>query len=279
MVRGKPIIFFDFKLNIASQTIGEKMYKNKIVAILKHKNIPLEETKEEIFIPFNTIYNIYLKNLSDKIAYISIYINGRNVGCGKKVKLLPKQNITIDKFDDTKNSFMFVERTRELQRVRENQEEDSIVRIEVEFEKKTSILQDRLLGDRIEDIRKEKDSLGDIYKDYSKRGRFYENDKIDPKYQLDKQVFGDDIVSSTRSLNEGITVPGKVLPSDSDTKKFIRDSSSFNRETFTILLKLVELDKPIQIKQKKKKKCSTCQKKYKSTYFYCPFDGTFLINR
>jgi len=110
------------------------MFKNKIVCSLKHNNVPLTEGKDCIFIPFNTEYSVYLKNMSKDIALISLYINGRDVSPGYKIKIYPKCSATIEKFRDTDHRFVFKEKTQALQEVRLSNDEDGLIRLEVDFE-------------------------------------------------------------------------------------------------------------------------------------------------
>ena len=112
----------------------KKMYKNKIALSLKHKNIPLVEEKETFFIPFNTEYSIYLKNMSTEIALISVFVNGRDVSPGEKIRILPKCSATIEKFKDTDHRFVFKEKTKAFQEARLSNDEDGLIRLEVDFD-------------------------------------------------------------------------------------------------------------------------------------------------
>ena len=109
------------------------MYKNKIVCALKHNNSTFVENKDTVFLPFNSDYSIYLKNMSDATAFITIHVNGRNISPGKKIRLCSKCYGTVSKFQDTNHIFSFKEKTKELQEVRPSQDEDGLIRIKVEF--------------------------------------------------------------------------------------------------------------------------------------------------
>lgn len=128
------------------------MYKNKIACAIKHKNVPLVESKDTVFLPFNTEYSIYLKNMADTIAYITVYVNGRDINPGKKIKLDPKCSSTVEKFQDTNHKFVFKEKSIPLQLVRNNQDEDSLIRIEVAFQVKSYV--NKGIFDKLEDMHK-----------------------------------------------------------------------------------------------------------------------------
>ncbi len=75
--------------------------------------------------------------MNDTIAYISIFIDGKDINPGKKIKLYPKCTATVEKFPLTNHRFTFKERTKALQEVRVNQDEDGLIRLEVSFQVKT----------------------------------------------------------------------------------------------------------------------------------------------
>lgn len=130
------------------------MYKNKIVCALKHNNAPLIEDKNTVFIPFNTEYSIFLKNMNDRIAYISIFIDGKDINPGKKIKLYPKCTATIEKFPLTNHSFTFKERTHALQEVRRNQDEDGLIRLAVSYQVKTYINSNESITEKLRKLEK-----------------------------------------------------------------------------------------------------------------------------
>jgi len=93
---------------------------------------------------------------------------------------------------------------------------------------------------------------------------------------LKKEPYPKGHIYCSNSLNtsSGLTVRGKKIKSQKQESKF---KDSFNNETFSIIMKLSEF-KEIKTKKNSKKSCPTCSKIFKHTYFYCPYDGSYLKN-
>lgn len=287
------------------------MYKNKIVCAIKHNNAPLSENKDTVFIPFNTEYSIFLKNMNDTVAYISIFIDGKDINPNKKIKLYPKCTATIEKFPLTNHKFIFKERTRALQEVRENQDEDGLIRLEVSFQVKSYINENSIL-DKIKKIKptnpyqkgspfkpqpfnpipgiyKERHFEDDpFYKKLSNLKANGENGSIPLQINSKKQDSTrfdaqSSIVSSEekknyreKEKNTGFTAPGKIKEKSDDIIFYEQLSSMYKvNEEFSFVIRLEKSDKLLENREVKKI-CPTCKKKYKNKYFYCPFDGTFL---
>ena len=85
-------------------------------------------------------------------------------------------------------------------------------------------------------------------------------------------VFDKLLNQEEKSNNSGITVPGKQTIQLHNN--FNSSSCHSISESFSIVIELKESDK--EIVANVKKICPTCTKKFKPSYFYCPFDGTFL---
>jgi len=275
------------------------MFKNKIVCSLKHNNVPLAEGKDCIFIPFNTEYSVYLKNMSKDIALISLYINGRDVSPGYKIKIYPKCSATIEKFRDTDHRFVFKEKTQALQEVRLSNDEDGLIRLEVDFELIPAInpFQDHLdfvkrnctsktnpPKSNFEDIHTQlyKSSGSSLYDEgvkdnsslYDKGPQTRAIANCISKNTLLDAAYNN--LEATASLNSGVTLPGrkKENPDDVDFVK-TKTEASMAINNFEFLIELKEASEPVN-ESKKKKLCPTCLKKFKYKYFFCPFDGTAL---
>jgi len=286
------------------------MYKRKIVCALKHGNTPLNEDKDKVYVPINSEYSIYLKNMSELNAYIKVYVNGRDVSPFKRIYLLPKASATITQFEDTKHSFSYREKTQELQQVRNNLDDDSLILIKVELEEKETkrnILPDdiQINANKLNTLITKKSNFQshsislnsakvEIDRELTNPNNFineaqnvfYKNEVYDSSYQNEASNFKDRIKNSakkafsncsleeTKTNNLGFTAPGKKKTLV-DTLTYVYDEPKYVEERFQIILYL-EPSEEIVYSKDIKKTCPTCNKKFKSKYFYCPFDGTFL---
>jgi len=221
------------------------MYKNKIVCAIKHNNTPLTEKGNTVFIPFDTQYSIYLKNTSNVTAFISIFVNGRNVSPGQKIKLRENTSCEVNKFQDTDHSFVFKKKTKKMEKVIPDNGDDGLIQVKVE------LMREHTLNDF----------------PLPKPG-FLDNHNIDTSVAYSNSVF-----SSYQSKNSrGFSVPGKKISKIDDLILVNRTSAFGIEQTFDLVLRLKETEKI----ENHKKICPTCSKTFKSKYFYCPFDGTFL---
>lgn len=257
------------------------MYKNKIVVALKHNNKPLVEDKDTVFLPFNTTYSVYIKNMADDIALISLYINGRDVNPGKKIRIYPKCSVNIEKFQDTNHTFVFKERTIELQEVRENLDEDGLVQLDVGFEDTAKLIPFPFTNpfgavDNCGGGKFKRSSLFDGIDTTLYRNSFEPKvisntteNSLNAVYSQSNRTFAS---NKAETLNSGITVPGKKKET-SDHAMFC--GSSYASVEFSMIIHLRPTENKA-IDRDTKKVCPTCEKKFKYTYFYCPYDGTFL---
>lgn len=116
------------------------MYNNNLVAVITINDKILREDKNGVYyLPVNSEYAIRLKNLSDKKAAVSIYIDGQNILNGRKIIVGAKSSETIERFlqNDLEKGYKlkFIEKTSRIEKHRGNKIEDGIVRIEFQFEK------------------------------------------------------------------------------------------------------------------------------------------------
>ena len=113
------------------------MYQNKMVVCIKVGGKILRELNGVVRIPFGSDYSIFLKNLNSRKSVVTVYIDGDSVLDGKKVIVGAKESVELNGFIDgmvTKNKFRFIERTTEIENHRGVKAEDSLVRIEFQFE-------------------------------------------------------------------------------------------------------------------------------------------------
>lgn len=114
------------------------MYQEKFVVSLKIGDKFIRDDKGVVKMPFGAEYNIYLKNLNSKKAVVAVSIDGKDVLDGNKIIVEPNSATTLEGWLDgyhTTNRFRFIELTKQIEEHRGYNPEDSIVRVEVWYEK------------------------------------------------------------------------------------------------------------------------------------------------
>jgi hypothetical protein len=273
------------------------MFKEKIAIAIKSKiNKPLPELNNKFQIPNNSTFSIYLKNMNEETAYINVYVNNKKV-TSTRIELKTKESIDIHKYQDSMHSFKFIVKDLDLQMNRENQPEDGLIRIEVDFEKKELSLTDKMKKiidnpyykpyDINRDIGRDKNVFTNPYKesiyfsedDTIKSGGFkdincdMQNMVFKSNTELDKyEDFG--IENKVNTNKPGLIVPGKISNKEDE---FTTTGKKYEvSRSVTIILELEENDLNLDGEIFGKKKCPSCKKKFKKNYLYCPYDGTFL---
>lgn len=266
------------------------MYKNKFAAALKIGNEVLleDKTTQEISLPYGSEYSIFLKNLSDHLASVDIFIDGKKEYTN--IKINSKDSLDLNAFKSG-NAFKFVEKSEELNKLRPERIEDSLIEIVITYFKKSAFDKLSRLNKTMfeETIRYDpprnplnpfeitSDSLDkrNLFEPISKGGGFTGSgsSSLDIMYACCTNHVEE---SSLKRDFGGITVPGKP------TKNNYSEISSYDRtylikeDSFSIVMKLNGLvDKEVKT-SKSKKKCPTCNKKYKAAFNYCPLDGSYL---
>lgn len=232
------------------------VYKQKLIAAIKVNNKTLKENGDIVEIPFKSEYSIYLKNLETRKCKIEIIIDGSNVG---NYILDPLSKIDLERFNDSDRKFKFIAKTKDIEEFRGNEPEDGLIEIKYSFEKQYTN------NYNIPSIWKQSNP-------YEKCNPFSSSNR--DLFAYDSMTISGSLTSveSSCSINniDGITVEG----SKSD-QKFINVPDIITDECYTIIFKLIGSDKQI-ITKKSKKQCSSCGKKWKAKYEYCPNDGTYL---
>lgn len=121
------------------------MYYEKFVASLKKDGKVLRDNHGLIKIPFDTEYSLYLKNLESRNAVVGITIDGKDVLDGHKLVVPSNESMDLLGFmngNQVKNKFRFIELTKQLEDRIGYSPEDSLIRIEVWFQKMKPITQE-----------------------------------------------------------------------------------------------------------------------------------------
>lgn len=119
------------------------MYSEKFAAAIKcGRKVLREFNKDTVYVPFGSEYSIYLKNLNNRRALVSITIDGKSISDGVNFVVHPNSEVTIERFIkngnfNEGNKFKFIERTAGVEAHRGVKAEDGLIRIEYWFEKET----------------------------------------------------------------------------------------------------------------------------------------------
>lgn len=114
------------------------MYGNKLAIAVKSHGRVLREFKDTVYLPFNSEYSLYIKNLNSVRAQVKISIDGKDVGNGTSFVVNANSSINIERFVKDKNvgnKFKFIEFTNKIEKHRGVDIEDGLIRVEYQFEK------------------------------------------------------------------------------------------------------------------------------------------------
>jgi hypothetical protein len=109
-----------------------------MVATIKVDGEVLREDGDIVYLPFGSEYSIYLKNLHNTGAVVSIKIDGRDIFDGDTLYVRAKGSIDLKRFLEGNMSdghrFKFIEKTEKISEHRGDKPEDGLVVIEYQFE-------------------------------------------------------------------------------------------------------------------------------------------------
>jgi hypothetical protein len=114
------------------------MYSNNFAAAIRVNGKILKEFKGKVYVPFNSEYEIRLKNLSpSQRCGVSITIDGQSVTDGRVIVDIG-QTLDLERFiknHDYGNRFKFIERTSKIEDYRGIKIDDGLILIKYTFEK------------------------------------------------------------------------------------------------------------------------------------------------
>ena len=116
------------------------MYSNKLACCVKSNNKVLREFEDQVYLPFNSEYSIFIKNKNSVRASVKIEIDGVDVTEGVSLIVNPNDEIELERFIKNGNllegnKFKFIQRSENIEKHRGIKAEDGLVRIEFQFEK------------------------------------------------------------------------------------------------------------------------------------------------
>jgi len=244
------------------------VYKDNFVAVVKCDGKILREIDGVVRLPFGSEYSILMKNLDSRKVVVSIDIDGENVTDGK---ILIDGNSSFElkgriKGNEVSKKFKFIEKTEEISENREDKPDDGIIRIEYQYEDDKWCICD-----------------WKYYKPYYKSYLYpivkyeYTWNGYNIKYTSNGFSYHYSSNCSTVPNDEGITVDGS-----DEQQSFIETNVPLLEQTkhvVTIKLKGKVSEGPVKVPvtTRDKIKCKTCGKSSKSSFKYCPYCGTRLV--
>jgi len=262
------------------------MFKNNLITAVKYNGKILREREGTIFLPFGAEYTILLKNLESRRANVNTSIDGKDALDGYSLVIPPNSKTELKGFlkgSIVKNSFKFIQKTKEIADHRGDFIDDGIIRVEFAFEKK-------VITQEINTIR---------YYEYNDCWPWYHSQPYiwvtpvtttwtsgdDPSgtstyYSYSDSTPTDNLVANNSNWpapDEGITVKG------SEIRQYFSPVTVGDLEPSSVItLKLrgtksngSVVEKPITTVTRLE--CPTCGKRWKSNVKYCPNCGTRLI--
>lgn len=246
------------------------MYKQGIVVAIKVNGSALREVGELTYLPFGSEYSVFINNLNNRRAQVSVFIDGQDQLDGDTLVLAPYQSIDLKRSIkkgnlNQGNAFKFIERSAAIENHRGIKAEDSIVRVSVQMEKIERVTYPTVTRGM---------SIPSITGAAVSKSAYASND------------FGTYATTQVNTLSAsvvqpqsatGITVPGSVV------EQQFRTAESFDVELSRIELaiKMVgEIEaRPVQkaLYTSSKLTCSSCGTVSPSTAKFCGECGTSLI--
>lgn len=258
------------------------MYSNKLAVCVKAAGKVLREyDTDKVYLPFQSEYSIFIKNLNSVRALVKVEIDGVDVSDGRNFALgglLGNNTLEIERFIKNSNlqegnRFKFIERNDKVEKSRGIKAEDGLIRVEFQFEK---VLQKYNTTTFVETYPYPPSKVwygsGTIRSAGLGGGTFSSASSAG----VDEPFVA--YASAGMSFNDaGITVPGSL-----STQQFSEAAWFPTEDTkHVVIFKLLgigakgKVQKPITVSAKPK--CSTCGHINKATSKFCAECGTSLI--
>ncbi len=259
-------------------------FKENFIAVVKHKGRILREKDGGVMLPFGSEYSILLKNLETVNVVAEINVDGKDVLKGNGIIVAPNSSTELKGFMGrgitVRNKFRFIEKTDDIRNFRGDRPDDGIIRVKFRFEKKEPdwhFITDPIKPNYPINKPLTKRSGGPVWSSSTAQTYFSSND-----------VSG--AMSATMVNEDGITVKG------SETRQRFNYGSTDTLEDrshvlvirlrgavqhvvattgrATLRSKSKRISKPVTVRTKLQ--CSSCGKRWNSSYKFCPSCSTFL---
>ena len=287
-------------------------YKDQFVVEVKCNGKILRMRDDFVYLPFGSEYSLYFKNLSSKRASIKVSIDGTDVLDHQSLVLDANSSTELEGFlrgNQAKNRFKFIQKTKEIQEHRGDKIDDGFIRVEFAYEKpKPEIIKKTIIHEDHEhhhhhhhrhhyywnyndwfsgdsSIRYTSNNSGDMKgfagsaRGMSSGGPTNENvGATSAFYSSNVTMDSLGVENQSQPLDdEGITVKGSEMHQD---YRYATIGELEQSEVIIIRLKGTAsssgsaVQKPVTVSSRLT--CSSCGKKSRSSFKYCPNCGTYL---
>lgn len=276
-------------------------YKDQFVVEVKCKGKILRMRDDFVYLPFGSEYSLYLKNLSSKRASIKVSIDGQDVLDYQSLILDANSSTELEGFlrgNQARNRFKFIKKTKEIQEHRGDKIDDGFIRVEFAYEKpKPEIIKKTIIHEE--------------HHHYHRPHYYWNyNDWFTGDSNI-RYTSSDNVVGAARGMSSGQIQDGPVqnafyssnVTMDSlgvqnqsqpldDEGITVKGSEMYHQyqyasigeleqsEVIIIRLKGVadNSQQPVQqpVTVSTKYTCSSCGKRCRSSFKYCPKCGTYL---
>lgn len=281
------------------------MYANKLIACIKADGKILREKGDEVYLPFGTEYSLYFKNSNTKKVKINIDIDGQDVLFGKSIIINPDDTFDLkgyikDTFNrsDNNRAFKFIKKTKSISDFRGDRIDDGLIKISYQFEQDNNCKYDKD-ADLIKAFHQK------FYYHGSEKHISYTNNlQNENNINIQHKVHPDNIDTlggfvnnldntlytqfksaynplDNTSFNNCINEPGITVEGSKTSQSFEKGYIGFLENKVNVMifqLKSLTAEEQVQepITIQLKKVCTSCGKKWKNNFEYCPYDGTYL---
>lgn len=115
------------------------VYQQKLVAVIKYNGKILREKDNSlVYLPFNSEYEILIKNLESRDCVVNISIDGTDVLDKQQLIVKANSSCSLEGFlknNKVTNRFKFIQKTSKIQDYRGDRIDDGLIRIEYRFVK------------------------------------------------------------------------------------------------------------------------------------------------
>lgn len=268
-------------------------YKEQFVAEIKCNGHILRVKDGYVTLPFGSEYSLLLKNLNSRKATVKIQIDGQDVLDGSSLIIEPNGTTELEGFMrgmSAKNKFRFIKKTQEIIDHRGDRIDDGLIRIEFAYEKEAPITR-QIINEYHNHYHNEYPWYPNITWTYNDKGgtaggfTFTDNVQVYNCSNVEgiksESLNQSDLQEAVKQLSTpiddlGITVKGSEI---NQQFNYGYIGSTEPAKVIVIQLRGIKSEgspvtKPVTIRTRLT--CSSCGKKSRSSFKFCPNCGTFL---
>jgi hypothetical protein len=127
------------------------MYSDRLVVVIKVDGKVLRESGDVVTLPFNSEYEVFIKNMNSVRAMVKVTVDGVDATEGCKLIVDANDSTSLERFIKNGNfkrgnRFKFIERTSKIEEHRGIGVEDGLIRIEYWFEQLPPRVEKRIIS-------------------------------------------------------------------------------------------------------------------------------------